>query len=685
MQNIGKILFIVMGITIMGCSSEKSAGGGQGQDNFKYLSEQFADLRIQRYQVPGFDQLSLEQKQLVYYLYQASLSGRDIIYDQNYKHNLYIRRTLEAIVKTFNGDRSTAEFAKFMEYTKRVWFSNGIHHHYANKKFMPEFSKEYFEELVGGSDEYELPLQNNEMVPDLIKKLEPILFDPKVDAMKVNLDPKVDLVKSSAVNFYEGVTQKEVEAFYKKIAKPDDTEPISYGLNSKLVKEKGEIFERHWKSNSMYAGAIEKIIFWLKKAVEVAENDQQKKALQLLIEYYETGDLKKWDEYNITWVKDTSSVIDVVNGFIEIYNDPLGRRATYESVVSFKDMEATKRIKAIGDNAQWFEDNSPIIPEHKKKNVKGISAKVITVVVESGDASPSTPIGINLPNSNWIRKEHGSKSVNLGNIVHSYNMFSNTSGVLEEFAYSNEEVERSKKHGALADDLHTDMHEVIGHASGQMNHGVGEPHTTLKNYYSTLEEARADLVALYYLTDQKLVDLGVMPTTDVGKAAYDGYIRNGLMVQLARVQPGENVEEAHMRNRQLVAKWVFEKGKPENIIEKKIKDGKTFFVINDYNKLRNLFGQLLREIQKIKSEGDYNTGKNLVESYGVKVDPEIHKEVLERYKKLNIAPYAGFIQPKLVPVMNGSKIVDVKIKYPEDFKEQMLFYAKEYSFLPTYN
>lgn len=675
------ILIIILGIITMSCSSEKK----MEPDNFKYFSEQFADLRIQRYNVPGFDELTLQQKQLAYYLYQAALSGRDMIYDQNYKHNLYIRRTLEAIIKTFTGDRKTHEFKKFMIYTKRVWFSNGIHHHYANKKFLPEFSKEYFTELIGGSDEYELPLQNMERPDDLINKLIPIMFDPKVDAMKVNQDPKYDLVKSSAVNFYDGVTQKEVEDFYKKVVDPNDLTPVSHGLNSKLVRLNGKIIERHYKANSIYAAAIQKIVSWLEKAVTVVENDQQKKALNLLIEYYNTGDLKKWDEYNIEWVKDTSSVIDVVNGFIETYNDPLGYRANYESYVSIEDKQATKRIKAISDNAQWFEDNSPIMKEHKKKSVKGISAKVITVVVESGDASPSTPIGVNLPNSNWIRKEHGSKSVNMGNIVHSYNMFATTSGVMEEFAYSKEEIERSKKYGALSDDLHTDMHEVIGHASGQINPGIAEPHSTLKNYYSTLEEARADLVALYYLLDQKLVDLGVIPSVDAGKAAYDLYIRNGLLVQLARVNFGDNVEEAHMRNRQLIAMWAFEKGKQENVIEKKLKDGKTYFVINDYNKLRNLFGQLLKEIQRIKSEGDYNAGKNLVENYGVKVNQDIHKEILARYKKLNIAPYAGFINPMLVPITKENRIINVKIEYPDDFTKQMLYYAKEYSFLPTYN
>lgn len=681
MRQLPKILLIITGIIIMSCSQDQK----NKEDNFKYITEQFADLRIQRYQVPGFEELSLRQKLLTYYLYQASLSGRDMIYDQNYKHNLYIRRTLEAIVKTYNGDKSTPDYQKFMTYVKRVWFSNGIYHHYANKKILPEFSKEYFTELIGGADEYELPLQNMETPNDLIKKLTPILFDPRVDGMKVNQDPNVDMVKSSAVNFYEGVTQKEVEAFYTKVVNTNDPQPISYGLNSKLLREKGEVFERHWKANSMYAAPIQKIIYWLQKAVEVAENDQQKKCFQLLINYYETGDLKIWDEYNIAWVKDTTSVVDFVNGFIETYNDPLGYRANYESIVSIKDNEASKRIKAISNNAQWFEDNSPIMPEHKKKNVKGISAKVITVIVEAGDASPSTPIGINLPNANWIRKEHGSKSVNLGNIVHSYNMFATTSGVLQEFAYSNEEIERAKKYGALSDDLHTDMHEVIGHASGQLNPGVGETNETLKNYASTLEEARADLVALYYVFDQKLVDIGVMPNLDVGEAEYDAFIKNGLLIQLARIQPGENVEEAHMRNRQLIAKWVYEKGLPENVIEKKVKDGKTYFVINDYDKLKILFGQLLREIQRIKSEGDYTAGKNLVENYGVKVDQEIHKEVFERYKKLNISPYAGFINPKLVPVMNGTQIIDVKVEYPEDFTKQMLEYSKEFSFLPTYN
>ncbi|MEG8948036.1 dipeptidyl-peptidase 3 family protein [Rosettibacter firmus] len=681
MHLLKKIIYIIIaGIIAMSCTKKEEI-----KDDFKYVTEQFADLRIQRYKVEGFENLTLQQKKLVYYLYQAALYGRDIIWDQNYKHNLLIRKTLETIVRTYNGDRTNLEFAKFLEYTKRVWFSNGIHHHYSNKKFLPEFSKEYFVHLINNSNKDELPLDKNETVEDLIRKLEPILFDPTVDAIKVNQDSKFDLIKTSAVNFYENLSQKEVEDYYKKIIDPKDMHPVSYGLNSKLIKQNGRIYERIWKLNGMYDAAIQKIIYWLKKAVEVAENEQQKKALSLLIEYYETGDLKKWDEYNIEWVKDTSSVVDVINGFIETYNDPLGYRASFESVVSFKDFEATKRIQAISENAQWFEDNSPIMTEHKKENVKGISAKVITVVVESGDASPSTPIGINLPNAEWIRKEHGSKSVNLGNIVHSYNKAMENSGLIEEFAYSQEEIERAKKYGALASDLHTDMHEVIGHASGKLKPGVGQPNETLKNYASTLEEARADLVALYFIMDKKLVDIGVMPSLEVGKAEYDSYIRNGLIVQLARIKPGENLEEAHMRNRQLISKWAYEKGLSDNVIEKKIRDGKTFFVINDYEKLRKLFGELLREIQRIKSEGDYEAGKNLVEKYGVKVDTELHKEVLERYKKLNIAPYAGFINPKLTPVFKDGEIIDVQIEYPEDFTEQMLYYAKEYSVLPVNN
>ncbi len=681
MKWIKTVIFMLTGVMMVMCTQQSE----QPKEEFKYQTEQFADLRIQRYQVPGFDTLSLQRKKLAYYLYQAALSGRDIIWDQHYKHNLYIRRTLEAIVKNYKGDRTTDDFQKFMVYTKRVWFSNGIHHHYSSIKIMPGFSSTYFAELVKNSPGGDFPLQKGETLDDLIRKLTPILFDPTVDAKRVNLDPNVDMIATSANNFYEGVTQREVEKYYKRIINPGDPHPISYGLNSKMMKKDGKIVERVWKVGGMYSPAIEKIVYWLEKASQVAENDKQKKALDLLIKYYKTGDLKVFDEYNIAWVQDTNSLIDVVNGFIEVYGDPLGYRGSFESVVSVKDMEATRRIATISNNAQWFEDHSPIMDAHKKKNVKGVSAKVITVVVESGDASPSTPIGINLPNSNWIRAEYGSKSVSLGNIIHSYNKVSEGSGMLEEFWYSQKDIELAKKYGTIANDLHTDMHEVIGHASGKLEPGVGTPKETLKNYASTLEEARADLVALYYILDPKLVEIGVMPTTDVGKVAYLRYILNGLMLQLRRLQPGENLEEAHMRNRQLIAKWAYEMGKPDNVIEEVHKDGKTYFVINDYQKLRVLFGRLLREIQRIKSQGDYDAAQKLVETYGVKVDPKLHEEVLKRFEKLNIAPYGGFINPRLVPVMKGDQIVDVKVEYPDDFTEQMLEYARDYSFLPTYN
>lgn len=679
-----RLVFLIILIT-MGCAKKADTKADNKGKDFVFQTEQFADLKIIRYQVPGFDSLTPKQKELVYYLYEASLAGRDIIWDQNYKNNLLIRKTLEAIVGSYKGNRQEENFKNFMVYTKRVWFSNGIHHHYGSKKFEPGFSKEYFTQLVKNSPDGAFPLAQGESLDQLIDKLTPILFDPSVDAKRVNLDPKDDIIKTSAMNFYEGLTQKEVEDYYKKIIDPKDPRPISHGLNSKLVKENGTIVEKVWKVGGMYSPAIEKIVYWLEKASAVAENETQKAALDKLIDYYQTGDLKKFDEYNIFWVKDTESTVDVTNGFIEVYGDPLGYRGAFESVVSIKDMEASKRIDAISRQAQWFEDNSPLAPEHKKKNVTGISAKVITVVVESGDASPSTPIGINLPNANWIRKEFGSKSVNLGNIVYAYAKAAEGSGFLAEFAYTPEEIERAKKYGALADDLHTDMHEVIGHASGQINPGVGTPKQTLKNYASTIEEARADLVGLYYIMDQKLIDIGVMPNFDVAKAAYDRQIRNGYMTQLTRLQPGDDIEEAHMRNRQLIAKWVYEKGLPENVIEKKVKDGKTYIVINDYLKLRTLFGQLLKETQRITSEGDFKAAQQLVENYGVKVDHELHKEVKERYAKLNIAPYGGFINPKLVPVMQDGKIIDVKIEYPADFTEQMMYYGKEYSFLPTFN
>ncbi|KAA3438365.1 dipeptidyl-peptidase 3 family protein [Rufibacter hautae] len=653
---------------------------------FNYVSEQFADLRILRYRVPGFENLTAKQKELLYYLYEAALSGRDIIYDQNYKHNLRIRRTLDALVQN-KRDRSTSvDWQKFMEYTKRVWFSNGIHHHYSANKIMPEFSQEFLAASIRKVPANQLPLQPGENVETFIKWITPILFDPNLDAKQVNKSAGQDLIKTSAVNFYEGLTQKEVEAFYAKKDNKNDPRPVSHGLNSKVVKENGQVVEKSWKVGGMYGPAIERIVFWLDKAVTVAENDQQRLALQKLAEFYRTGDLKVFDEYNIAWVKDVDSQIDVVNGFIEVYDDPLGIKGSFESVVSFKDVEATKRIKAIGDQAQWFEDNSPLLPQHKKKNVVGITAKVITTVVESGDAAPATPIGINLPNANWIRKEHGSKSVNLGNIVHAYTESANTGGsALSEFAFNQEEIDRGKKFASLAGDLHTDMHEVIGHASGQINPGVGTPKQTLKNYASTMEEGRADLVALYYVLDPKLVQIGVMPSLEVGKAEYDAYIRNGLMTQLSRLAPGEKIEEDHMRNRQMVAAWAYEKGKKDKVIERVSRQGKTYFKINDYAKLRDLFGQLLRETQRITSEGDYKAAQNLVETYGVNVDKALHQEVLQRYSKLNIAPYQGFIQPKLTPVVKDGKVVDVLLVYPENFTQQMLEYGEVYNVLPHYN
>ncbi len=655
------------------------------EEAFQYKTEQFADLYIARYQVPGFDELPLEQKELLYYLYEAALSGRDIFYDQNYKYNLLVRRTLEAVVNGYTGDRATEDFENLLVYTKQVWFSNGIHHHYSTIKFLPDIPPEYFAALARNTPAETLPLKEGQTVEELIAFLTPIIFDPDVAAKKVNIDAGVDQVARSATNYYEGLTQAEVEAYYEKVIDRSDPTPVSYGLNSKLVKENGQIREKVWKVGGMYSPAIERIVYWLEKASGVAENERQKAALDKLIEYYHTGDLRTFDEYNIAWVQDVDSRVDVINGFIEVYADPLAYRGAFESVVSFKDMIATNRIKAFGDRAQWFEDNMPFMEGHKKPDVKGISAKVITVVVESGDSSPSTPIGINLPNANWIRAQHGSKSVSIGNIVDAYSEVNKGTGFLEEFAYSQEEIDRAEQWGTLAGNLTLDLHEVIGHASGRLEPGVATPKETLKSYASTLEEARADLVALYYVVDPKLIEIGVMPGLEVGQAGYDRYIRNGLMTQLARIKPGENIEQAHMRNRQMVSSWVYEKGRSENVIERVTRDGKTYFVVNDYNQLRELFGQLLREVQRIKSQGDYEAGKQLVETYGVKVDPELHAEVLERYAKLGIAPYGGFINPKLVPVMEGGQIIDVKVEYPDDFTAQMLEYAREYSFLPAYN
>ncbi len=676
---------ISSGMLMYSCSRDnKTAEGNTNNGKFEVECDRFADLQVLRYEINGFDELSAQQKELAYYLYEAANAGRDIIYDQKYKHNLTIRKTLEALLENYEGNKNSSEWKQLESYAKRVFFSNGIHHHYSTMKFVPECSFDFFASAVKSVDASLLPL-NGKSVDEFLSFINPIIFDINFDSKNVNLASGIDNVKASANNFYEDVTQAEVEAYYAKRINPKDAEPISWGLNSKMMKENGQVVEKVWKSGGMYGAAIDKIIYWLEKAITVAENDKQKKAFELLVEYYKTGDLKKWDEYNIAWVNDTESRLDVVNGFIEVYGDAIGKRASFESVLSMKDLEATKRIATIAENAQWFEDNSTLMPEHKKKEVKGITAKVITVIQEAGDAAPSTPIGINLPNANWIRQQHGSKSVSLGNIVHSYNVVAAKSPMMQEFALTPEEVERNKKYGSLAGDLHTDMHEVIGHASGQINKGVGDPDQTLKNYASTLEEARADLVALYYILDQKLVDIGVMPSLEVGKCEYDGYIRNGLIVQLTRIQLGEHLEEAHMRNRQLVAAWAYEKGKADNVIEWVKKDGKTYVKVNDYEKLRTLFGDLLREIQRIKSEGDYKAATALVEGYGVQVDQTLLKEVRERFEKLNVAPYKGFIQPKLIPVKDGDKITDVRVEYPNDFLKNQLELGKQYGFLPAYN
>ena len=678
---------IIAAMAILSCNQHPAVEEQTAakKDTFEFAADRFADIQVLRYRVPGFEGLSLQQKQLAYYLYQAGLSGRDIFYDQKYRYNIFIRKVLENILETYSGDKNSDNYKKFGDYARQFFFANGIHHHYSSAKMIPEFPAEYLKDLISNSKPENFPSTKGITTKSLADFLTPVLFDPKVDGKEVDLSPGIDNVKASANNFYEGVTKKEVEVFYDAMGKKDTADKSSFGLNSKLVKENGKLVEKTWKIGGMYSAAIEKIVYWLEKAVTVAENDQQKKYFQLLIDFYKTGDLKTFDNCCIEWVKDTSSRLDAVNGFIEVYLDAMHMHGGFESVVSMKDLEATKRIAAISREAQWFEDHSPIMSEHKKKSVKGISAKVITVIGEVGDAAPATPIGINLPNSEWIREVHGSKSVSLGNIVESYNYIRSKSPSIDEFGSSDEVKSRIKKFGALAGDLHTDMHEVIGHASGQINEGVGTTDKTLKNYASALEEARADLVALYYIMDQKLVDIGVMPSLEVGKAEYDSYIMNGLMTQLFRIKPGDNLEEAHMRNRQLIAAWTYEKGKKDNVIEKVMRDGKTYIIIHDYEKLRTLFGDLLREIQRVKSEGDFEGGKNLIETYGVKVDQQLLTEVHKRYEPLNIAPYMGFIQPKLVPVMDGDKINDVKIEYPTDFLQQMLEYGKDYGFLPVVN
>jgi dipeptidyl-peptidase-3 len=652
---------------------------------FAVSVDRFADVEVLRYEVPGFDALSLREKKLAYYLSQAALAGRDIIYDQNFEHNLRVRKLLSAVISTYSGDRDADDFQKLVEYAKRVWFAHGIHHHNSMDKMLPEFTPAALTAMVAMSDESKLPLDEGQTRAELMDMLSPVIFDPDVAPKKVTLDPDVDQVVNSATNYYDGVTAAEVAAFYAAKVDKDPERPVSWGLNSQLAKVDGEIVERTWKVDGMYGPAIEKIVHWLEKASTVAENDVQKAWIDKLIRYYRTGDLRDFDEFNIAWVADTDSRIDAVNGFIEVYGDPLGYRGAWESVVSIRDLEATERIATIGANAQWFEDNSPIMDEHKKRDVVGISAKVITVVMQGGDLMHGSTIGINLPNPNWIRKEHGSKSVTLGNLMEAYEVAAAAGGLTAEFAYTEEEKARNKQYGALGSLLRVDMHEVIGHASGQISPGVGTPNETLRSYASALEEARADLVAMYYIMDPKLVELGLMPSLDVGKALYEAQIRNGLQMQLRRVRLGDNIEQAHMRNRQLIAGWAYAMGQEDNVIEKTEKDGKHFFVINDYEALRGIFADQLREIQRIKSEGDYEAGKSLVETYGVKVDRAMHEEVLARVEPLNIAAYRGFIQPRLVAVEEDGEIVDVKIEPMEDFVDWMLESEEKYSYLPVSN
>lgn len=664
-------------VILSNCSGSGESGGelkdtlAEAPATMDWEIETFADVQVLSYDIPGFDSLTTKQKTYVYYLYEAGLSGRDITWDQNYQYNLEIRNALEHIVKNYTGDKAAAEWEAFMVYTKRVWFSNGIHHHYSMDKFLPEFSRTYFETLLA---------ETGAVLDSVVITA---MFDPAIDTKRVNQDPKSDMVQSSAMNFYgEGVTQKDVENYYKPLMANGGPTPVEFGLNSRLVKDAdGTLREEVWKVGGLYGDALSEVVYWLEKAQGVAENEAQAHALGLLIEYYKTGDLQKWSEYNIAWAGATEGDIDYIQGFVEVYGDPMHMRGSYESIIQIKDFEASERMKTLEQNVQWFEDNSSIMDEHKKKNVVGVTYKVVNVAGESGDASPSTPIGVNLPNANWIRVQHGSKSVSLGNLVEAYDN-AGGEGLLDEFAHDAEEIELSKKHGKLAAKLHTAMHEVIGHASGQINPGVGTPKETLKSYASCLEEARADLVALYFIMDQKLVDLGLMESLDVGKAEYDGYIRNALVVQLRRIEPGRDVEEAHMRNRQLVANWAFEKGAKDNVIERVERDGKTYFNITDYEKLRVLFGELLREIQRITSEGDYKAGMNLVETYGVKVDKDLHAQVLKRSESLNIPPYNGFVNPILTPVMDkDGNITDVKLSQPESFEAQMLHYSEKYGFL----
>ncbi len=662
-----KIMLITMSIGLFASACKKEPAE---EVKFRYLADEFADLKVIRYKIPGWENLSFEQKQYIYHLSEAAKAGRDIFWDQNFKYGLKIRKVLEKIFDQYKGEKESDEYKEFLVYAKRVFFSNGIHHHYAEEKFLPGCTKEYFSKLMEQSGQQELT--------DIII---PMLYDPQLFPHRKNTTGTGDLLLESSVNFYEGVSRTEAEAFYAKMEDPKDSQPISYGLNSRLVKRDGKVYEEIYKADGLYGPAIEQIIHHLQKAAEHAENDKQREYISLLVEYYKTGDLRTWDLYNIAWVKDTESPVDFINGFIETYNDPLGMKATWEAVVNFKDQEASKRTDIISSNAQWFEDNSPIDPQFKKKEVKGVSAKVITVAQLGGDCHPTSPLGINLPNADWIRKEHGSKSVTIANISEAYDKAAEESpkSLTTEFSWNQEEIDLLRTYGSLTNNIHTDLHECLGHGSGQLMDGT--PSNALKEFSSPLEEARADIFALYYMADPKMLELGILPDADAYKAAYLSYIRNGLFTQFVRIDLGKTVTQAHMQGRKLIAEWCYEKGKEENVIERVTKEGKTYFVINDYVKLRALFADLLRELQRIKSQGDYAAGKNLIETYSINIDPSLHKELKERYASLELKPYGGFINPDIIPVEKDGKVIDYKVEYPEDFLGQMLEYGKKYSFL----
>ena len=658
-------------LTAAAVSCGNNAGSQQDKD-FKYLIDEFADLKIMRYQIPGWDDLTLQQKEYVYHLGEAAKYGRDILWDQHCKANLPIRHAIENILENYQGDRDSKDFQDFTVYAKRVFFSNGIHHHYAEDKFFPDCPKEYFASLMDavGIDGAEA------------SELLEIIYNPDIYPQRKSNSSDGDIVALSAVNFYENVTRDEVEKYYHELQDPNDPEPVSYGLNTKVVKgSDGVVREEAWKIGGIYSAALEKIVAELEKAAAVAENDLQKQYIATLIEYYRTGDLRLWDKYNIEWVQDTLGTVDFVNGFVEDYTDPLGRKGSWEGLVNIKDHEASERTEILSENAQWFEDNSPVDPRFKKETVKGITAKVINATTLSGDCYPSTPIGINLPNADWIRKEHGSKSVTIANITHAYDFAAQESpkSTLNEFAWDEAEIAAAKKYLSLTDEIHTDLHECLGHGSGQILPGVSP--NALKEYSSTLEETRADLFGLYYIADPKLVELGILPDMEAYKAQYANYIRNGMMVQFSRVELGRKNTEAHMQNRKLIAEWCYEQGKADNVIEKKVRDGKTYFVVNDYEALRGLFGKLLAEIQRIKSEGDYKAGKALVETYAVNIDPALHKEVKKRYDALGLKPYGGFVNPEIVPVTKGGKVVDYRVEYPDDYLGQMLEYGRKYATL----